>query len=108
MAARLSSSPAQSDTGRPFWEELASYYGQPDDLARLGGSANSKSEQLERKQSMPAYVAMLRGINVSGQKTIKMDHLRQLCSDLGFRNVETYVQSGNIVFQTQTENPAAV
>jgi len=57
---------------------------------------------------MLAYVAMLRGINVGGQKTIKMDHLRQLFSGLGFRNVETYVQSGNIVFQTQTENPAAV
>ena len=57
---------------------------------------------------MLAYVAMLRGINVGGQKTINMDHLRQLCSGLGFRNVETYVQSGNIVFQTQTENPAAV
>jgi len=37
-----------------------------------------------------------------------MDHLRELCTGLGFRNVETYVQSGNIVFQTQTENPAAV
>src|SRR5947199_10253011 len=57
---------------------------------------------------MPAYIAMLRGINVSGQKIIKMDHLRELCTGLGFRNVETYVQSGNIVFQTQTENPAAV
>jgi len=57
---------------------------------------------------MPAYVAMLRGINVSGQKTIKMDRLRELCSGLGFRNVQTYFQSGNIVFQTQTENPAAV
>jgi len=57
---------------------------------------------------MPAYIAMLRGINVSGQKIIKMDHLRELCTGLGFRNVETYVQSGNIVFQTQTENPASL
>src|SRR5436189_2321021 len=57
---------------------------------------------------MPAYIAMLRGINVSGQKVIKMDHLRELCTGLGFRNVETYVQSGNIVFQTATENPAAL
>ncbi len=57
---------------------------------------------------MPAYVAMLRGINVSGQKTIKMDHLRELCTGLGFRNVETYVQSGNIVFQTSISDPAAV
>src|SRR6266571_1470483 len=57
---------------------------------------------------MPAYIAMLRGINVGGRKTIKMEHLRALCSSLGFRNVETYVQSGNIVFQTSIENPAAL
>src|SRR6266849_1862580 len=54
---------------------------------------------------MPAYIAMLRGINVSGQKIIKMDNLRALCGDLGFRNVETYVQSGNVVFQTAIESP---
>src|SRR5437773_8949965 len=57
---------------------------------------------------MPAYVAMLRGINVAGHKTIRMDHLRELCSGLGFRHVETYVQSGNFVFQTPISNPAAV
>jgi len=57
---------------------------------------------------MPAYIAMLRGINVSGQKIIKMEDLRALCSGLGFRNVETYVQSGNIVFQTPVENPTAL
>jgi len=57
---------------------------------------------------MPAYIAMLRGINVSGQKIVKMDHLRELCTGLGFRNIETYVQSGNIVFQTPMENPATV
>ncbi len=63
---------------------------------------------LGREQSMPAYIAMLRGINVSGHKTIKMEHLRELCGHLGFRNVETYVQSGNIVFQTPIENPGAL
>ena len=57
---------------------------------------------------MAAYIAMLRGVNVSGHNTIKMDVLRGLCQGLGFRNVETYVQSGNIVFQTATENPAAL
>lgn len=57
---------------------------------------------------MPAYVAMLRGINVSGYKSIKMEHLRELCSGLGFRSVETYVQSGNIVFQAPIENSAVL
>lgn len=57
---------------------------------------------------MHAYIAMLRGIKVTGHKTIKMEDLRALCSSLGFQKVETYIQSGNILFQTPTENPAAV
>jgi uncharacterized protein (DUF1697 family) len=57
---------------------------------------------------MPAYVAMLRGINVAGHKTLRMEHLRALCSDIRFQNVETYVQSGNIVFQTTAGNPVAI
>jgi uncharacterized protein (DUF1697 family) len=69
-------------------------------------AANSNLEDARREQTMPAYIAMLRGINVSGHNTIKMEHLRALCIDLGFRNVETYVQSGNIVFQTRIENPS--
>jgi uncharacterized protein (DUF1697 family) len=57
---------------------------------------------------MPAYIALLRGINVSGHRAVKMEDLRALCSGLGFRNVGTYVQSGNIVFQTSIENPATL
>lgn len=45
------------------------------------------------------YVALLRGINVSGQKKIKMAELRAQLSDIGLDNVETYIQSGNIVFE---------
>jgi uncharacterized protein (DUF1697 family) len=44
------------------------------------------------------YIAMLRGINVSGQKMIKMTDLKRLFEDLGSENVVTYIQSGNIVF----------
>ena len=55
---------------------------------------------------MPAYVAMLRGINVTGHNSIKMEQLRGLCDRLSFRKVETYAQSGNIVFQAKAENPA--
>lgn len=43
------------------------------------------------------FIAFLRGINVGGN-ILKMDRLRALCSDLGARDVRTYVQSGNIVF----------
>ncbi|HSZ25946.1 MAG TPA: DUF1697 domain-containing protein [Cytophagaceae bacterium] len=48
---------------------------------------------------MEVYIAILRGINVSGHNLIKMDALRSLCKELGFRNAKTYIQSGNIVFQ---------
>ena len=54
---------------------------------------------------MPAFVAMLRGINVGGHNTIKMDRLVSLCHSLGFQSVKTYVQSGNIVFLAARESP---
>mgnify|MGYP003557868968 CR=1 FL=1 len=47
---------------------------------------------------MTTYISILRGINVSGQKLIKMDDLRKMYEILGFRNVTTYVQSGNVIF----------
>ncbi|MEX0272950.1 MAG: DUF1697 domain-containing protein, partial [Flavobacteriaceae bacterium] len=43
------------------------------------------------------YIVLLRGINVSGQKKIKMAELRSHLTQWGFVNVETYIQSGNIV-----------
>jgi len=49
---------------------------------------------------MKRYLALLRGINVAGQKKIKMTDLRVLFEGLGFTNVQTYIQSGNVVFST--------
>ena len=48
---------------------------------------------------MQTYIAILRGINVSGHKLIKMDALRKLFDGMGFKNTKTYIQSGNVVFQ---------
>ena len=48
---------------------------------------------------MPVFIAMLRGINVSGQKLIKMEQLRASFEVLGFSDVKTYVQSGNVIFK---------
>jgi len=45
------------------------------------------------------YLSLLRGINVSGQKKIKMAELKVLYEGLGFTNVLTYIQSGNVVFE---------
>ncbi len=47
---------------------------------------------------MATYVALLRGVNV-GQNLLKMDRLRALCENIGMKNVRTYVQSGNVVFE---------
>ena len=57
---------------------------------------------------MTTYAALLRGINVSGKNPIKMDALRALFADLGFDNVTTYVQSGNIVFTSSARSAAKV
>jgi uncharacterized protein (DUF1697 family) len=48
---------------------------------------------------MHTYIAILRGINVSGHKMIKMKELTTLFESLDFKTVQTYVQSGNVVFQ---------
>jgi uncharacterized protein (DUF1697 family) len=48
---------------------------------------------------MNTYIAILRGINVGGKRMIKMDALKQLFASLGFSNIETYIQSGNVFFQ---------
>ena len=47
---------------------------------------------------MNQYIALLRGVNISGQKIIKMVELKEAMEDVGFQDVQTYIQSGNIVF----------
>src|SRR5271169_1409090 len=49
---------------------------------------------------MAIYISLLRGINVGGHKRIKMDKLRASFEALGFESVNTYIQSGNVVFKT--------
>lgn len=47
---------------------------------------------------MTTFIAILRGINVSGQKLINMNEFKNFLIDLNFKNVKTYIQSGNIIF----------
>lgn len=56
---------------------------------------------------MPRYIAFLRAINVGGH-TVKMDSLRRLFESLGFSNVETFIASGNVVFETTSRNARAL
>jgi len=53
---------------------------------------------------MPTYISLLRGINVSGQKKIRMADLRQLYEELDFDNVRSYIQSGNVLFDSAETN----
>jgi uncharacterized protein (DUF1697 family) len=56
---------------------------------------------------MPVFVALLRAINVGGKRKVPMAELRALCEDLGYDDVATYVNSGNVVF-TASGTPAKV
>ncbi len=55
-------------------------------------------------EEVKTYVAFLRGINVGGHNRMKMAALRQMFADLGLENAETYIQSGNVVFQSSETN----
>jgi uncharacterized protein (DUF1697 family) len=49
---------------------------------------------------MTTYISILRGINVGGAKKILMNDLKEIYEGLGFREVITYIQSGNVIFQS--------
>ncbi|MCZ6594198.1 MAG: DUF1697 domain-containing protein [Bacteroidetes bacterium] len=57
---------------------------------------------------MEKYIALLRGINVGGHKKILMTDLRSLFISLGFKEVVTYIQSGNVVFSTSEKDDLAI
>lgn len=56
---------------------------------------------------MPKYVAFLRAVNVGGH-IVKMDQLRQLFEALGFSNVETFIASGNVIFDSTSKSTKAL
>ena len=58
--------------------------------------------------AMTVIIAMLRGVNVGGHNLIKMEELRALCGKLKLRDVQTYVQSGNLVFRSDERDLAAL
>ena len=49
---------------------------------------------------MVTYISMIRGINVGGKK-VKMDRLKELYRSLDFKDVKTYIQSGNVIFESE-------
>lgn len=57
---------------------------------------------------MIKHLALLRGINVSGHNMIKMDELKFLLVQMGFQNVVTYIQSGNVFFEAEEQNGLSI
>src|ERR1041385_5029014 len=54
------------------------------------------------------YIALLRGINVGGNKLIKMEALAAAFTAAGFRKVKTYIASGNVIFETRATDRKAL
>jgi uncharacterized protein (DUF1697 family) len=57
---------------------------------------------------MTRFVAMLRGVNVGGRATVSMADLRRVVAGLGYDDVQTYIQSGNVLFSTGAPATAVV
>ena len=55
---------------------------------------------------MTRFVSLFRGINVGGNKSVRMDALKELHESLGLQRVETYIQSGNVVFTSDDAIPS--
>lgn len=51
---------------------------------------------------MPTYISILRGINISGHRIIKMEALRGMYAKLGYADIQTYIQSGNVIFRSSS------
>jgi uncharacterized protein (DUF1697 family) len=54
------------------------------------------------------YLALLRGINVGGNNIIKMTDLKTTFVDMGFSDVSTYIQSGNVIFKSEIDNKTSL
>jgi len=54
---------------------------------------------------LKTYISLLRGINVSGQKKIRMADLKDHIAELGWEGIHTYIQSGNIIFKSAETDP---
>jgi uncharacterized protein (DUF1697 family) len=69
----------------------------------MRGNFKKQFSTINAKFNMQICIAILRGINVSGQKKILMADLKELFDNLKFQDVKTYIQSGNVVFRTQSK-----
>ena len=57
---------------------------------------------------MNTYIILLKGINVGGHKKVPMAELRELLTKIGFENVQTYIQSGNVILQSNKSDMSEI
>jgi uncharacterized protein (DUF1697 family) len=70
-------------------------------------SASAAQGKKTTAPSPTRYVALLRAVNVGG-RVIKMDELRRVFEGLAFANVQTFIASGNVIFETPEKKPADI
>ena len=73
----------------------------------VDGYLQSPAKSSQGLVFMPKYVAFLRAINVGGH-IVKMDHLRRLFETMKFTNVETFIASGNVIFDSASKDTRAL
>jgi uncharacterized protein (DUF1697 family) len=72
---------------------------------RLSEGNFDELRQLERQDEyLKKYILLLRGINVGGKNKISMKELKELLDENGFRDVVTYINSGNIIFSSENSD----
>jgi uncharacterized protein (DUF1697 family) len=57
---------------------------------------------------MKKYIALLRGINVGGNSKVEMPRLKKVFEELGFSGVSTYINSGNVIFETNKDDDVSL
>ena len=57
---------------------------------------------------MPTFIALIRGINVGGNKKLSMADLKSVCESLGYTDVRTLLNSGNVIFEAKRTNAAEI
>jgi uncharacterized protein (DUF1697 family) len=63
---------------------------------------------MNSKKILKSYVVFLRGINVGGHHKVPMADLRKELKEMGFENIVTLLNSGNVIFNTNTNNPESL
>ena len=72
-------------------------------MTKLGGLLKTSKFFCFLNKAMSRFIAFLRAINVGGH-TVKMDHLRGLFESSGFLSIETFIASGNVIFDTKSRD----